>query len=102
MLNALVDNADEILEYRNHAIAPPDLPQKGLRWLPVHDIDPPFTDTQKRTGPVITVLADQVTRVWTVIDKKAGEIAAEKDAEANGQIDGLKILKAAVIWMAQK
>lgn len=101
MLNALVTDANEIIEYRNHAIAPPDLPQKALRWLPVQDTNPPYDgDAQNRTGPVISVLSDQVTRVWTVVDKTAGEIDADKTARANSEIDGMKALKALVVWLA--
>ena len=101
MLYALVTNDDQIKEYRDHSNTPPNLPLKGLRWLPVADTNPPFNQvTQNRTGPVVTVRATEVTRVWTVANKTAGEIDADKTAAATGELDGMKALKALVIWLA--
>ncbi len=101
MLHALVNATGEIREYRDHAERPADLPLKGLRWRPVADTDPPFDGaTQKRTGPVVNVKADDVTRVWTVTDKTAQELDAEKDAQAASEIDGGRMLKALVRWVA--
>lgn len=54
----------------------------GYRIVPVADTEPPFDGKiQKRTGPVMTVLADKVTRVWTVTSLTAQELAARLDAE---------------------
>jgi len=79
---ALLDTADTILEYRDHASVPPDLTRKGLRWLPVEVTDPAYdSETHVREGPTITILVDKVTRVWTVRAKTAAEIDAEKTEE---------------------
>ncbi|MGV8838984.1 MAG: hypothetical protein ACWA6X_01630, partial [Bauldia sp.] len=49
--------------------------------LPVEVTDPPFDPaTQVRTGPVLTIEATRVTRVWTVRDKTAEELAAALEA----------------------
>lgn len=55
--------------------------RSGWRWLPVEVTNPSFDPTtQVSEGPVITVLADKVTRVWTVRAKTAAELDADKDA----------------------
>lgn len=102
MLFALITSANEIREYRDLPSAPPALPQtKGLRWLPVSGDEPTFDPaTQKRSGPMVTVGATEVTRAWAVTNKTAAEIDAEKDAQAVGEIDGLKALRALVRWVA--
>ena len=77
-----------ILEWRDFADTPPDLARKGVAWLPVEITDPPFDPaTQVRSGPVTTVEADRVSRVWTVRAKTAAEIDADKTL----QIDGLDV-----------
>lgn len=53
----------------------------GYRIVPVIDTNPAFDgETQKKTGPVVTVLADKVTRVWTVTALTAQELATIQDA----------------------
>jgi len=78
-LHAIVDNG-KIVEYR-HLAEVPKLDGKPYRQvLPVVDVDPPFDPTrQTRTGPVAAVEKDRVTRVWTVTDKPAEEIAREAE-----------------------
>lgn len=81
---ALIEIAtNTIREYRDFAEAPPDVTRKGVRWLPVAVTDPAQTATQVKEGPVITVEAKQVTRVWTVREKTSGEIDADKEAYLN-------------------
>lgn len=52
----------------------------------VIDIDQPYnSNTEVKTGPVVTINPTQVTRVWTVRGKNAGELDADKDAEIDRQ-----------------
>lgn len=61
----LVNN--EILEKRSFSEQPPDISQKGVRWLPIITTRPPCdTDSQVEEGPFITVTSDQVTIVYTI------------------------------------
>ena len=61
---------------------PPDLPLKPFRWLPLEVTNPDVTDhtTHIKEGPVTTVKAKKVTRVWTVRPKTADELDADKEA----------------------
>ena len=47
---------------------PPNISQKDLKWLPIEITNPDVTDhtTHIKEGPVTTVEADKVTKVWTV------------------------------------
>ena len=47
---------------------PPNISQKDLKWLPIEITNPAVTEhtTQIKEGPVTTVEADKVTKVWTV------------------------------------
>lgn len=84
MLFARIDNANTVLEFRDMAAQPPDLPQKGWRWRPVVDTDPAVDPaTQVKEGPVIAFASNQVTRTWTVRAKSAGELQGEKQARAD-------------------
>ena len=81
---ALIEIAtNAIREFREFAETPPDVTRKGVKWLPVVVTFPPATDTQVREGPITTVEAERVTRVWTVRDKTAAEIDAEKEGYLN-------------------
>lgn len=74
MLHAKVMNG-QIVEEREFADTPPDTTRKGFQWLPYVDTNPPFDSaTQVKTGPVVTIEATQVTRVWSVRAKTAQEI----------------------------
>lgn len=78
---ALIEIAtNSIREFREFAETPPDLTRKGIKWLPVVVTDLPASDAQVKEGPVITVEAERVTRVWTVRGKTAQEIDAEKES----------------------
>jgi len=54
---------------------------KALGWLPqvVVGFEPFDPETQKRTGPINVINADDVTSTYTVTNKTAQEIDAEKD-----------------------
>ena len=62
---------------------PPDLPLKSFRWLPLEVTDPDVGDhaTHIKEGPVTTVKAKKVTRVWTVRPKTAEELDADKEGQ---------------------
>lgn len=78
---ALLDAGNAVIGFENHAVQPPNPAGKGWRWLPVEVTDPAFDPaTQVRSGPVVAVLIDKVTRVWTVRAKTAPELDADKTA----------------------
>ena len=62
---------------------PPDLPLKPFRWLPLEVTNPDVGDraTHTREGPVTTVKAKKVTRVWTVRPKTADELDTIKEEQ---------------------
>ena len=62
---------------------PPDLPLKPFRWLPLEITNPGVEDYATHTieGPVTTVKAKKVTRVWTVRPKTADELDADKEGQ---------------------
>lgn len=84
---ALVGPADEIKEFRSN-IDPTVGTREGWRWLPVVVTDPAVNVAlQVKEGPVTTVEVEQVTRVFTVRDKTAPELDADKIA-AVGALNG--------------
>jgi hypothetical protein len=99
---AIIDNG-VIVEFRQFEEAPSPLAGKPYRqFLPVVVTDPPFNSaTQIRTGPVLTIEATRVTRVWTVTDKTAQQILDETNArrdEAASQLDQVEdVLRAVVL-----
>lgn len=80
MKYALVNNADEIMRYQDFDEPPAALsPLKGLRWLAVTDVSPPFDPAnEKRSAPAITVAAGGVTRRTTVTPKTPAEKETER------------------------
>ncbi len=85
-LYALINNGS-IEGYRQFEAVPENpLGKPHLTWLPVVDTDPAITDaaTQVKEGPVITIGATEVTRVWTVRAKTAPELDAEKQLVVDG------------------
>lgn len=98
---ALIETLTNTLrEYRNLETQPPDLPHKNLRWLPVVVVNPTSTDAQVKEGPVVTVEAEQVTRVWTVRDKTPQEIDDDKTAQvdAMGEVAIKGMLETQNVW----
>jgi hypothetical protein len=84
-----------IMEQRDFAETPPDVSRKGIAWLPLAIVDPAFDpDTQVKAGPVDTVGEDAVTRVWTVRDMTADELAARQEEKITAAVGtvGLPIL----------
>jgi hypothetical protein len=80
---ALVNDNGGIDRYSS-SIDPNGGTETGWRWLPVIDTKPDYDDgTQVRTGPVVTVNANDVTRVWSVRARTAEELDAIKDEMAN-------------------
>tara|TARA_B100002003_G_scaffold12402_1_gene10651 strand:+ start:231 stop:623 length:393 start_codon:yes stop_codon:yes gene_type:complete len=82
------DETDKILkevegdkEFRSGT--PPDLPQKPFRWLPLEITNPdiPSRITHLKEGPVTTVRAKKITRVWTVRPKTADELDTIKEEQ---------------------
>jgi hypothetical protein len=95
---ALVDDNDNILRHEKFTEVPLDPQGKPWRWLPVVDTKPAFDPaTEVREGPVITVNANDVTRVWTVRSKTAQELDDEKEAEYSGGLNGNPVLRAVVL-----
>jgi hypothetical protein len=82
---AIVDDG-VIVEYKNLDAPPEKLEGKPYRKvLPVEVTDPQYDSaTQVKEGPTVTVLADKVTRVWTVRSKAVQELDDEKTAQATG------------------
>lgn len=77
-LYALVDPTNLINRYDAN-VDPSVKTKTGWRWLIVVDTNPDYNSaTQVKTGPVITINQTNVTRVWTVRDKTAGELDDDK------------------------
>ena len=79
--NKTLKEVDGDREFRSGT--PPDLPLKPFRWLPLEITNPDVEDhaTHTREGPVTTVKAKKVTRVWTVRPKTADELDADKEGQ---------------------
>lgn len=70
-----------IIDQRDFAETPPDVTRKGIAWRPLVVTDPAFDPaTQVKTGPVLTTLADKVTKAWSVRTMTADELDAVKAA----------------------
>lgn len=71
---------------------PPDIPHKGIVWLPCSPVAKPSFDpeSEKVTGPTYTINANDVTEVWTKSNLSAQEISDNKDAAIAG-INGLHL-----------
>jgi len=88
MMYALIEIIpNTIREFREFGTDMPlDVTRKGIKWLPVEDTEPPYDPaTQVKEGPTTAVLADRVTRVWTVRQKTAQEIDDEKTSRVDNQ-----------------
>ena len=84
--DAILQEVDGDKKFRSGT--PPDLPQKPFRWLPLEITKPdrPDSATHTREGPVITVEADKVTKVWTIRPRPKKEIDAELAAAKESRI----------------
>lgn len=88
MAYALI-NDGEIKEIR------PDLndvpAHKQANWLSLVDIDPPFNAAiQTRSGPVVSIEADRVTRTWTVTDQDLGVVKAKYAARLDADAEAVR------------
>jgi hypothetical protein len=80
---ALVGPQD-VIKTTSSNVDPTVSTRAGWRWLPVEVTNPSYDPAiQVSEGPVITVLSDKVTRVWTVRAKTAAELDADKDGTVN-------------------
>lgn len=90
---ALVGPGDAVQTIRSD-VDPSVQTRPGWRWLPVEVTSPPYdAATQVSAGPVVSVLADKVTRVWTVRAKTAQEL--DDDKAASVEAINLVLLKIA-------
>jgi hypothetical protein len=73
-----------VVESRDFETPPPDMTRKGFKWLPYVDTNPVYDSaTQIKTGPVITVNTNDVTRVWTMRAMTTPELDAIKDSRVS-------------------
>lgn len=70
---------------------PPTLKsEKAMRWLELVVVDPVRGEDQIKEGPVIAISDTKYTRTWTVRDKTADELDAEKDSNATDNFNMFK------------
>tara|TARA_R100001244_G_scaffold56847_2_gene48382 strand:- start:844 stop:1233 length:390 start_codon:yes stop_codon:yes gene_type:complete len=93
----LLNNSDDsVIEEANSSRfrktgKPPILKsEKAMRWLELVVVDPSVGQDQIKEGPVISISDTKYTRTWTVRDKTADELDAEKDDMTNHNFDMLK------------
>lgn len=72
-----------VKKYRDFAGTPPVLRGKPLVWLPVIEVNPDAADDQIKTGPVISINANDVTRTWTVRSETFAEGVARGNREVS-------------------
>lgn len=69
------------------AMTPPDISHKGFEWRRSVIVKPDLDrTTQVRTGPVVTLQADTVTRTWTVRQKTQAELDTDAENDATNNI----------------
>ena len=94
----LQNSDDKVLEeadssrFRKTGIPPVLKPEKGLRWLALDVVNPSVGVDQIKEGPVIDITDTTYTRTWTVRNKTATELNAERTSRAGGIFSGLKPL----------
>lgn len=87
---AIVDN-DVIVEYRQLDQVPVLNGKPYRRIVPVVITSPSFdSSTQVRTGPVVALEADRVTRTWNVRAKTAQELTADIEAQKDRELAALQ------------
>ena len=92
----LKNSDDSVLEeadssrFRKTGVPPTLTAKKGLRWLELVVVDPVVGEDQVREGPVIVISDTTYTRTFTVRDKTADELDAEKDSNTNLEFNMLK------------
>ena len=80
----LRNSDDHVLEeadstrFRKTGVPPVLKSEKGLRWLDLVVVNPPVSVDQIKEGPTVDITDTTYTRTWTVRDKTADELDAEK------------------------
>jgi hypothetical protein len=80
----LQNSDDKVLEeadstrFRKTGTPPVLKSEKGLRWLDLVVVNPPVSVDQIKEGPTVDITDTTYTRTWTVRDKTADELDAEK------------------------
>lgn len=87
---ALIENG-AILEFRDFAVRPADVPAKSRKWLPCPSVSPSSFDPliEALEGPTYTVNEIDVTEAWSVRSLTAQEITDSK-AAAISAINGAR------------
>ena len=95
----LRNSDDHVLEeadssrFRKTGVPPVLKSEKGIRWLDLVVVKPTANgETEVREGPVIDITPTTYTRTWTVRDKTAAELDAEKDRDADHDVLSMKTL----------
>mgnify|MGYP001218802680 CR=1 FL=1 len=93
----LLNNSDDsVMEeavssrFRKTGVPPILKSEKGIRWLELVVVDPVVGKDQIREGPAIAISDTTYTRTFTVRDKTADELNAEKTARADDIVRSLK------------
>ena len=87
--DSIVEEADSS-RFRKTGKPPTLKSEKAMRWLKLVVVDPVVGENQIKEGPVIAISATTYTRTFTVRDKTAEELDAEKDASSNLEFNMLK------------
>jgi hypothetical protein len=94
----LRNSDDHVLEeadstrFRKTGTPPVLKSEKGLRWLDLVVVDPPVGVDQIKEGPTVDITDTTYTRTWTVRDKTADELDADKTQEAHFKFIAIKPL----------
>ena len=94
----LQNSDDKVLEeadssrFRKTGVPPVLKSEKGIRWLKLVVVSPTQGDGQIQEGPTVDITDTTYTRTWTVRDKTADELNAEKTKKVGNQFDELKPL----------
>ena len=94
----LQNSDDKVLEeadssrFRKTGVPPVLKPEKGIRWLDLVIVNPVQGADQIKEGPTVEITDTTYTRTWTVRNKTATELNAERTSRAGGLFDSLKPL----------
>ena len=94
----LQNSDDKVLEeadssrFRKTGVPPVLMPEKGMRWLKLVVVGPAQGPDQIKEGPTVDITDTTYTRTWTVRDRTAKELNAEKTIKVGNQFDELKPL----------
>ncbi len=82
----LLNNSDDSIveevdssRFRKTGVPPTLKSEKAMRWLELVVVNPVAGKDQVKEGPTIAISGTKYTRTWTVRDKTADELDAEKD-----------------------